>query len=138
MSMLLLAKLARLCGIDELHTGTVVGKMEGAAEEVTKINLKMSEDWFGIKKETSDWSKIKPVLPVASGGLHPGFVPRLIKILGENIVVNFGGGLHGHPDGSAAGARACKQAVEATMKKIPLAKFAKSHNELKRALEYWK
>ena len=138
MSMLLLAKLARLCGIDELHTGTVVGKMEGAAEEVTKINLKMREDWFGINKETSDWSKIKPVLPVASGGLHPGFVPRLIKILGENIVVNFGGGLHGHPDGSAAGARACKQAVEATMKKIPLAKFAKSHNELKRALEYWK
>ncbi|HRY63408.1 MAG TPA: RuBisCO large subunit C-terminal-like domain-containing protein, partial [Patescibacteria group bacterium] len=43
MTMLVLAKLARLAGIDQLHTGTVVGKMEGTAEEVTEINLEMEE-----------------------------------------------------------------------------------------------
>lgn len=138
MSMLVLAKLARLAGIDQLHTGTVVGKMEGTAEEVTEINLEMEEDWFGVNKETSDWSKIKPVLPIASGGLHPRLIPELVKILGTDIVINFGGGLHGHPDGSIAGARAARQAVDAVMQKIPAKKYAETHPELKRALEYWK
>ncbi len=138
MTMLVLAKLARLAGIDQLHTGTVVGKMEGTAEEVTEINLEMEEDWFGVNKETSDWEDIKPVLPIASGGLHPRLMPDLIKILGKDIVINFGGGLHGHPDGSVAGARACRQAIEAVMKKIPAKKYAETHLELKRALEYWR
>ncbi len=138
LSMFLLAKLTRLVGIDQLHTGTVVGKMEGTAEEVTMINLEMEEDWFGVNKEMSDWSEIKPVLPIASGGLHPGLVEKLTKILGTDLIINFGGGLHGHPDGSIAGAMACRQAVDAVMKKIPARKYAETHPELKRALEYWK
>ncbi len=137
MTMLVLAKLARLAGIDQLHTGTVVGKMEGTADEVTKINSEIEEDWFGINKEISDWSKIKPVLPIASGGLHPGLVEKLTQILGTDIVINFGGGLHGHPDGSIAGAKAARQAVDAVMQKIPAKKYAQTHPELKRALEYW-
>ncbi|HOZ37009.1 MAG TPA: type III ribulose-bisphosphate carboxylase [bacterium] len=137
MSMFLLAKLARLAGIDQLHTGTVVGKMEGAAEEVATINLEMAEDWFGVNKEITNWQNIKPVLPIASGGLHPGLVEKLTKILGTDIVINFGGGLHGHPDGSIAGARACRQAVEAVVKKIPAKVYAKTHPELKRSLGYW-
>ena len=36
-SMLVVAKLARLSGVDSLHTGTIVGKMEGAKDEVIKI-----------------------------------------------------------------------------------------------------
>ncbi|NMB48515.1 type III ribulose-bisphosphate carboxylase [Candidatus Kuenenbacteria bacterium] len=138
LNMFLLAKLARLVGIDQLHTGTVVGKMEGTAKEVTAINQEMEEDWFGVNKEMSDWSEIKPVLPIASGGLHPGLVEKLVKILGTDLVINFGGGLHGHPDGSIAGARACRQAVDAVMKKIAARKYAETHPELKRALEYWK
>ncbi|NMC51254.1 type III ribulose-bisphosphate carboxylase [Candidatus Kuenenbacteria bacterium] len=138
MTMLLLAKLARLTGIDQLHTGTVVGKMEGTAEEVTEINLEMEEDWFGVNKEITNWEKIKPVLPIASGGLHPGLVEKLVKILGADLVINFGGGLHGHPDGSIAGARACRQSVEAVVKKIPAKIYAETRLELKRALEYWK
>ena len=37
-SMLVIAKLARLAGVDSFHTGTVVGKMEGGKEEVVAIN----------------------------------------------------------------------------------------------------
>ncbi|MFB6265822.1 MAG: RuBisCO large subunit C-terminal-like domain-containing protein, partial [Candidatus Nanohaloarchaea archaeon] len=36
-SMLSIAKFARLIGVDNLHAGTVVGKMEGGKEEVTEI-----------------------------------------------------------------------------------------------------
>lgn len=127
-SMLVLAKLLRLVGIDQLHTGTVVGKMEGKKEEVIKIN-QFLRGKFG---------KLKPVLPIASGGMHPALVPKLIKILGKNLVINFGGGIHGHPDGSSAGARAVRQAIEATTRGISLKEYAKTHQELKKALEYWK
>jgi len=125
---LVLAKLARLAGIDQLHTGTVVGKMADKKEDVLAVN----------KAITSKLAKFKPILPIASGGLHPGLVPDLVKILGKDIIINFGGGLHGHPSGSAAGARACVQAIEAVMKKKNLKIYAKKHDELREALERWR
>ncbi|OQX71398.1 type III ribulose-bisphosphate carboxylase [Candidatus Parcubacteria bacterium 4484_255] len=127
-SMLVLANLCRLAGIDQLHTGTVVGKMEGGAKEVCQINDLLKEDW----------GSIKPVLPIASGGLHPGLIPKLVKILGRDLVVNFGGGLHGHPQGVAAGAKAAVQSVEATIQGVPLNVYARNHKELSVALEHWK
>ncbi|MCD6115051.1 2,3-diketo-5-methylthiopentyl-1-phosphate enolase, partial [bacterium] len=51
--------------------------------------------------------------------------------------INFGGGLHGHPLGSSAGARAVYQSIEAATKGIPLDKYAQTHQELKLALDYW-
>jgi ribulose-bisphosphate carboxylase large chain len=136
-SMLVLAKLLRLAGVDQLHTGTVVGKMEGGEEEILRINDLLKEDWQGIDKLKEDWHGLKPVLPIASGGLHPGLVPKLIKILGKDVIINFGGGIHGHPQGTLAGAKAVRQAVEATMKGIPLKNYAEKHLELKQALEHW-
>jgi len=130
MSMLVEAKLARLAGIDQLHTGTVVGKMEGSAREVIDINKT-------IESITGKWHHIKPVMPIASGGLYPSLIPSLVKILGQDLIINFGGGLHGHPKGSAAGARACVQATEAAMKGVTLREYAKDHKELKEALQYW-
>lgn len=127
-SMLVLAKLCRLAGIDSLHTGTVVGKMEGKESEVIKINQFLLSPWGNLKK----------VLPVASGGLHPGLVPRLIKILGTDVLLNFGGGIHGHPMGSFSGTKAVCQAVEAVGKGVSLASFAKNHEELRIALKYWR
>lgn len=126
-SMLVIAKLARLAGVDSLHTGTVVGKMEGEKEEVVAINDFLRSDWYGIKT----------VLPTASGGLHPGLIPDLVHILGDDCLLTFGGGIHGHPDGISAGARAVVQALEATLKGIPLPQASSTHQELKRALEKW-
>ncbi|MBL7141805.1 type III ribulose-bisphosphate carboxylase [Patescibacteria group bacterium] len=137
-SMLVLANLARLAGIDQLHTGTVVGKMEGEEKDVCQINDLLKEDWQEFDKLRENWGDLKPVLPIASGGLHPGLVPRLIKILGQDLIINFGGGIHGHPQGSAAGARAAFQAVEAAMKNIPLRFYSKYHPELKVALKHWR
>jgi len=125
-SMLVIAKLCRLAGTDSLHTGTVVGKMEGEKDEVVAINNFLRSDWHGIKT----------VLPTASGGLHPGHMPDLVKILGKDMLFNFGGGIHGHPDGTTAGAKAVVQALKASLSGIPL-REAKDSPELQKALEKW-
>ncbi len=127
MSMLVIAKLSRLAGVDSLHTGTVVGKMDGGEQEVVAINNFLRSEWYGLKT----------VLPTASGGLHPGHIPDLYRILGKDMLLNFGGGIHGHPDGSSAGAKAAVQALATTVEGTKLSD-AKDSPELQRALEKWK
>ena len=52
-------------------------------------------------------------MPVASGGIHAGQMHQLLDYLGEDVVLQFGGGTIGHPMGIAAGATANRVAVEA-------------------------
>src|SRR3989338_5843444 len=136
-SMMVLADIARLIGVDQLHIGTVVGKLEGSLNEVSEINEEIEKR---IIKETKtrlsqNWGRIKPVLSVSSGGLHPRHIPYLIKHLGKDVVMQFGGGIHGHPKGTLRGAIAVRQAVDAVMQGISLKKFSENHVELKDALE---
>jgi ribulose-bisphosphate carboxylase large chain len=86
---------------------------------------------------TMEMGGLKPVLPVASGGLHPGLVPALVKFFGKDFVIQAGGGIHGHPNGTSAGAKAMRQAVDAAMHNVPLDAYAKRHKELEAALETW-
>lgn len=139
--MLVLAKLVRLAGGDQLHTGTAKGKMEkpgsGALKQLEKFSgiagIRYINDFL-----RSDWYGLKSVLPVASGGIHPALVPANLQLLGSpDIQLNAGGGIHGHPKGSRIGATAMLQAIEAFMKGIPLEEYAKEHVELREALEYW-
>ncbi|MCK5473989.1 MAG: type III ribulose-bisphosphate carboxylase [Candidatus Aenigmarchaeota archaeon] len=140
-SMLVLAKVTRLIGADQLHIGTAqVGKMTGEKDEVIDIEnaieyskTKSTENTLG-----QNWQNIKTTLAVASGGLHPGHIPKLLSKMGTNIVAQFGGGCHGHPQGTIAGAKAIRQATNAYMKKIPAKTYAKTAPELKCALEHWK
>ena len=140
MTMLALAKIMRLLGMDQLHTGTVVGKMEGGKQEVLETNRVITENKIQGNNKTlldQDWGNIKPVLPVASGGLSPLHIPELIKILGKDMVYQFGGGCHGHPDGTLAGARAIRQAVDAILEGSTMEHKAKTHPELRKAIEKW-
>lgn len=139
--MLVLAKLVRLAGGDQLHTGTAKGKMEkpgsGAFKQLEKFSgiagIRYINDFL-----RSDWYGLKPVLPVASGGIHPALIPSNLQLLGfPDIQLNAGGGIHGHPKGTRIGATAMLQAMEAFMRGIPLEEYAKEHAELKEALEYW-
>ena len=82
-----LARLVRMLGGDQLHTGTVSGKMAHAAEEVTGDNRVLTEQAFGLQ----------PTFPVSSGGLHPGKVEKELSTLGTDIILQAGGGIHGHP-----------------------------------------
>jgi len=85
----------------------------------------------------TEMSGLKPVLPVASGGLHPGLVPSLMEFFGKDFVIQAGGGIHGHSDGTVAGAKAMRQAVEATLEGVPLKEYARAHVELETALRIW-
>ena len=60
-----------------------------------------------------DWASLPGVMPVASGGIHAGQMHQLLHYLGEDVVLQFGGGTIGHPMGIAAGATANRVAVEA-------------------------
>jgi ribulose-bisphosphate carboxylase large chain len=141
MSMLYIAKLMRLMGIDQLHIGTVIGKLVGKKDEIvaTKEMIMQQEvDEIPGLRMPQKWGTIKPMLPVASGGLHPGLLPQIFDIYGTmDIVLQVGGGTQGHPMGIEAGARAVMQAIEAYREGISLDEYAKTKKELKSALEKW-
>ena len=126
-SMFALAKTARLIGVDQIHTGTVVGKLEGPEEEVTKINEFLRKDWYHIKQ----------TFPVSSGGLHPGLLPEILRRFGSNLVIQVGGGVLGHPLGAKAGAKAVRQAIDAYLEDMSLDEMAAKNIELKAALDKW-
>ncbi len=141
-SMLVMAKLARLVGVDQIHIGTIIGKMEGNKSEVEEIEEQIEKDIIQPDRENNalgeQWGKIKPVFAVCSGGLHPGLVPALFRMLGKDIIIQMGGGIHAHPQSTKAGALAARQAVEAVNAGITLKEQAKSHRELAEALKKWK
>lgn len=126
-SMPVIAKAVRAIGVDQLHVGTAVGKMGEVREEVEK-NIEASKQEMGGLKE---------VFPVASGGLYPSVLPELLEIFGKDVICQAGGGVHGHPDGTRAGAVAMRQAVDAALKGISLAEYSKTHPELAKALKTW-
>jgi len=80
---------------------------------------------------------IRRTWPMPAAGMYPGLVPLLVREFGKDIVIPAGGGMLGHPMGYQAGARAWQQAIEATMKDIPLEEAAKDKKELRAALEKW-
>ena len=125
-SMRVLAQVSRLCGVDHIHTGTAdLGKLEN--EDTVGINEWLYSDLYGLND----------VLPVASGGLHPGLVPELIDRVGGNVGIQAGGGIHGHPDGTRAGARALREAVEASIDGISLEEASADCPELATAIDKW-
>ncbi|MEZ5729965.1 MAG: form I ribulose bisphosphate carboxylase large subunit [Burkholderiaceae bacterium] len=113
-----IAKWLRLAGVDHLHTGTAVGKLEGDPMTV--------QGYYNVCREThnqvdlprgvffeQDWGGLRKVMPVASGGIHAGQMHQLIDLFGDDVVLQFGGGTIGHPMGIQAGATANRVALEA-------------------------
>lgn len=126
-SMRPIAVVARIIGVDQLHVGTVVGKMSETKTDVLD----------NIDACKAELDGLKPVMPVASGGLYPQLVPALIDTFGNDVVIQAGGGVHGHPMGSIAGAKAMRQAVDAVLEDETLEEYAKKHSELYHALKQW-
>ncbi len=140
MSMEVIAQLARMIGVDTLHIGTVVGKMIGSKREVLHIEKEMESQFTEQTQKNLEqkWFGIKPVLGVASGGLHPRTAAEVVKIMGKNIVVQAGGGIHGHPLGTIAGAKSMRQAIDAVMENKSLKEYSRTHRELAIALPLWR
>ena len=113
-----IAKWMRMAGVDHIHAGTVVGKLEGDPRTITGIYDVLRETHNPQNLEhgiffDQDWASLNKVMPVASGGIHAGQMHQLIHYLGEDVVLQFGGGTIGHPMGIEAGATANRVALEA-------------------------
>jgi ribulose-bisphosphate carboxylase large chain len=116
-----IAKWMRLAGVDHIHAGTVVGKLEGDPNMVAgyydtlRLDHVQPDPLKGLYFE-QDWASMPGCMPVASGGIHAGQMHQLLHYLGEDVVLQFGGGTIGHPMGIAAGAAANRVALEAMIK----------------------
>jgi ribulose-bisphosphate carboxylase large chain len=150
-----IAKWMRLAGVDHIHAGTVVGKLEGDPNAVRgyyatlRSNRLAPDPVLGLYFE-QDWVSLPGCMPVASGGIHAGQMHQLLHYLGEDVILQFGGGTIGHPDGIAEGATANRVAVEAMIQARNegrdffnegpdiLARAARWSPSLHRALDVWK
>jgi ribulose-bisphosphate carboxylase large chain len=116
-----LTKCLRLSGGDHMHSGTVVGKLEGDRQATL--------GWIDLMRKShvpedrsrgiffdQDFGHMPGVFPVASGGIHVWHIPALVSIFGDDSVLQFGGGTLGHPWGNAAGATANRVALEACVR----------------------
>jgi ribulose-bisphosphate carboxylase large chain len=116
-----IAKWMRMAGVDHIHAGTVVGKLEGDPNVIRGIYSICRDSFTHRNLEQGlffdqDWAGLRKLMPVASGGIHAGQMHQLIGYLGEDVVLQFGGGTIGHPDGIQAGATANRVALEAMIK----------------------
>jgi len=116
-----IAKWMRLAGVDHIHAGTAVGKLEGDPATV--------QGFYNVCREAynkqdlargiffdQDWADMRKVMPVASGGIHAGQMHQLLDLFGDDVVLQFGGGTIGHPAGIQAGAVANRVALEVMTK----------------------
>jgi len=116
-----IAKWVRLLGVDHVHAGTVVGKLEGDPNiirgyyDTLRLDHVEADMTKGLYFD-QDWASMPGVMPVASGGIHAGQMHQLLHYLDEDVVLQFGGGTIGHPMGIAAGATANRVALEAMVK----------------------
>ncbi len=150
-----IAKWMRMAGVDHIHAGTVVGKLEGDPNVIRGIYSVCRDSFTKQNLEQGvffdqDWASLRKVMPVASGGIHAGQMHQLITYLGEDVVLQFGGGTIGHPMGIQAGATANRVALEVMIKARNegrdiwnegpqiLADAAKWCSPLNAALQTWK
>ena len=119
-------KLARLAGCDHLHVNGLNGKFYESNESVITSTKACLKPMFGGYQ----------TMPVLSNAQWAGSAVETFK---EVPSVDFlhlaGGGILGHPDGVAAGVESMKQGWEAAVKGIELEEYAKTHPELRKAIE---
>jgi ribulose 1,5-bisphosphate carboxylase large subunit-like protein len=99
MSWFAMCQLAALCGVDSIHAGMYGGYMDADTVEL---------------KSVMDMLLEHNVIPTLSCGMHPGNVNHVTEHVGINYMANVGGALHGHPEGTVAGGKAMRQAIDHT------------------------
>lgn len=104
-------KLARLCGADHLHTNGISNKFYETDAEVLKAINDVRTPLLGLT----------PTVPVLSSGQWAGLAHDTYAATGTtDMLVLAGGGIHGHPLGSAAGVASMRDAWAAAERGISL------------------
>lgn len=128
---LVLGKLMRLAGADLVLYPAHYGTFPFPVEDEFGIRDALREPWGRSQH-------LAPCWPGPSVGVHPGMVPRLLGDYGRDVVINAGGGVHGHPQGPRAGARALQQAVELALAGRSFTEpLPSGHDELAAAIHQW-
>lgn len=92
-----LCQLATLMGVDTIQTGMVGGYSNNDPNEIDQC--------LTILRNGN-------TMPALSCGFHPGLVDKVNKLAGSDYLANAGGAIHGHPNGTLAGVRAMRQAID--------------------------
>ena len=126
-----LLKLARLAGADGMHIGSISGKLPhrvvGSEREIISRSRALTSKVNGLKE----------IIPILSGGMHPGNIAWNIKHIGANVIIQAGSGVMGHPDGPRAGGKAMRDVVEGLINGQTTLEISRKSKELRRALEKW-
>lgn len=127
-SPLVLGKIPRLCGADFLVVPFALGgKAPYLPERFRQTSMCL----------TYPFGDLKPTMPMPSGGITPINVPDIVRELGREVMIGSGGGIHAHPYGPVAGARAFRQAIDASMKGVPLEEAGQEFEELGVSMGIW-
>lgn len=137
----LLGKLMRLAGADLVlfpspYGSVVMPKEENLAIKHVLLTNDLRKD-YTYQAPSNIELTLAPSFPVPSAGIHPGLVPLILRDFGQDVIVNAGGGIHGHPMGTIAGGQAFRQAIDATLQGKTLRDYALTHPELQSAIDTW-
>lgn len=118
-------QLARMSGADFIHAGMWGGYLSDSKEDLKKT--------MDALRNCNSYAK---TIPSLSCGSHPGLVDTTMKNFGENLMMNVGGAIQGHPMGTTAGAIAMRQAMDKPLK-TNMKDYMKDKPELRDAIEKW-
>lgn len=93
----LMCKIAALSGVDFIHAGMIGGYYKWDENEV-----------IDSCKILTDLN----TMPAISCGFNAGLTDMVNSKLGINYMANVGGGIHGHPNGTLAGAKSMRQSID--------------------------
>lgn len=123
---IVLGQLMRLAGADMVIFPSMYGSVTLGQDETVKLLNHLRAD------------DIHPdALPAPSAGIFPGLLGKLYSDFGDDLIINAGGGIHGHPQGATAGGQAFLAAIDAVKNGIPLAIAATSSGALQAAIHKW-
>ncbi len=94
---IVVCKLAALMGVDFIHAGMIGGYYKWEEEETVDA----------VKVLNS-----LGTMPALSCGFHPGLTDWVTSKVGNDYMANVGGAIHGHPNGTVAGATAMRQSID--------------------------
>ncbi|WP_199701014.1 RuBisCO large subunit C-terminal-like domain-containing protein [Jiangella rhizosphaerae] len=119
-------KLARLVGVDHLHTNGIANKFYETDDEVGASITDVRTPLLGGYH----------VVPVLSSGQTPAIADRTYARVGDpsDLLVLAGGGIHAHPGGSGAGVTAMREAWDAAVTGEALTARAERSPELAASL----
>lgn len=119
-------KLARISGADHLHTNGISNKFYESDDDVLAAIAAVRAPMEGIA----------PTVPVLSSGQWGGIAHATHAAVGStDLLVLAGGGIHGHPDGVAAGVASMRDAWSSAERGESVAQALAGSQPLRRATE---